>query len=284
MTKAFVCLAILLFMVSASAQSSGAHDTASGEQAQNYIMGATSAAAGAATMKIEYVPAHKPTPDPMSIFMFYVAGPAMIAAGIADVAKGAGRQGAIDATAGNPYGSTGGSFNPGGGSVPGFVSTDLQNAIDTAKSMGIDPTNPDSLAAAKSKAASMGADGGGGGSASSFTPSEELKAAVEDAKKKVEDQFKVAGIGFEGGGGGRRGHHSNDDADLAALLDGLKNGDRGPASVDGLQKTFNGEPIGVAADNIFAQVTRRYQAKIQANTFISEVPAKTMGKKLTPKK
>lgn len=39
----------------------------------------------------------------------------------------------------------------------------------------------------------------------------------------------------------------------------------------GLTKNFNGEPIGVAADSIFAMMTRRYKLKEKQNSFIDEL-------------
>ncbi len=47
---------------------------------------------------------------------------------------------------------------------------------------------------------------------------------------------------------------------------------RNLASVNtaGLTKNFNGEPIGVAADSIFAMMTRRYKLKEKQNSFIDE--------------
>ena len=46
---------------------------------------------------------------------------------------------------------------------------------------------------------------------------------------------------------------------------------RAPASslVAGLTSKYNGENIGVAADDIFMMVTRRYQLKNQQDSFIS---------------
>ncbi len=48
---------------------------------------------------------------------------------------------------------------------------------------------------------------------------------------------------------------------------------RDVASVNtaGLTKNFNGEPIGVAADSIFAMMTRRYKLKEKQNSFIDEL-------------
>jgi hypothetical protein len=42
------------------------------------------------------------------------------------------------------------------------------------------------------------------------------------------------------------------------------------ASVEGLQKNFNGTPVGVAGDNIFKMVQRRYHLKDSQSTFLNE--------------
>ena len=45
---------------------------------------------------------------------------------------------------------------------------------------------------------------------------------------------------------------------------------RKPASIKGLTKIVNGEPIGVAGDNIFDMITRRYSEMNKKNMFINE--------------
>jgi hypothetical protein len=46
--------------------------------------------------------------------------------------------------------------------------------------------------------------------------------------------------------------------------------DRDPAQVAGMQKNYNGEPIGVAGDSIFRMMTRRYKVKESQSTFLDE--------------
>lgn len=46
--------------------------------------------------------------------------------------------------------------------------------------------------------------------------------------------------------------------------------DRDPAQVAGMQKNFNGEPIGVAGDSIFKMMTRRYKVKESQSSFLDE--------------
>lgn len=51
--------------------------------------------------------------------------------------------------------------------------------------------------------------------------------------------------------------------------------DRSAASVAGMTKNFNGEPIGVAGDSLFDMVNRRYQRKEKQDFFIPDLTAQT---------
>lgn len=72
-------------------------------------------------------------------------------------------------------------------------------------------------------------------------------------------------------GSGSSSSSSDGDAN-AALADGkargIKTPERTPSNVAGLSKNFNGEQIGVAEDNIFAMMNRRYQTKDKQNSFL----------------
>ncbi len=46
-------------------------------------------------------------------------------------------------------------------------------------------------------------------------------------------------------------------------------GDREPASTEGLAKDFNGEPIGLAGNDIFKTVNRRYNLKVTQDSFLA---------------
>lgn len=76
--------------------------------------------------------------------------------------------------------------------------------------------------------------------------------------------------GFEsGGGGGSTTTVASDDS--GAGMGGMGNGkDRDPAaaSVAGMTKNFNGELIGVAGDDIFQMMARRYQQKSKEDSFL----------------
>ena len=100
--------------------------------------------------------------------------------------------------------------------------------------------------------------------AAGLSPSE--IAAFQDAAKKAlkegEKQAKKGLDSSEGangealaGSGGRGGSSSSDPAAAAALAAA---GARDPANTDGLTRDYNGDRIGVASDNIFGLINRRY--------------------------
>lgn len=89
------------------------------------------------------------------------------------------------------------------------------------------------------KGGDMYGDGSGGGSGS---------------RTVIVDEDPNANGGAAGAGGG---------------ADGKNKVTRGLADVSGLTKNFNGQLIGVAADSIFAMMTRRYVLKDKQNFFLS---------------
>jgi hypothetical protein len=75
-----------------------------------------------------------------------------------------------------------------------------------------------------------------------------------------------------GGGSGSASAASNGEAPYGSPA-GRSAGlgiDRDPAQVAGMQKNYNGEPIGVAGDSIFKMMTRRYKTKEAQSSFIDE--------------
>ncbi|KYG68842.1 hypothetical protein AZI87_06330 [Bdellovibrio bacteriovorus] len=105
----------------------------------------------------------------------------------------------------------------------------------------------------------------------------EKKAAEKMEKLKLGS--KTAANGFEeGGGGGISGSGPSDSTDDStaggayASNDGAGRGalDRDPSSLAGMQKNYNGEPIGVAADSIFLMMTRRYKVKESQESFFTD--------------
>jgi hypothetical protein len=109
------------------------------------------------------------------------------------------------------------------------------------------------------------------------TVSQMNEKALASAMKKVESKLgKIAVNGEEmgaGGGGGdsssSRGSATADPAYGAGRGAGLGI-DRDPAQVAGMQKNYNGEPIGVSGDSIFKMMTRRYKTKESQNNFLED--------------
>ena len=103
-----------------------------------------------------------------------------------------------------------------------------------------------------------------------------VKDLLAMGKKYAKDAeaYKVSSMGLDssGGGGGGGGGASftpyESKFDMSKYLKGL-NKKRGPASVVGKTKIVAGEPIGVAGDNIFKMIQRRYEAKTRTNSFLS---------------
>ncbi|MCB0340841.1 MAG: hypothetical protein KDD59_01265 [Bdellovibrionales bacterium] len=92
-----------------------------------------------------------------------------------------------------------------------------------------------------------------------------VNAAV--AAKKFSTGPLVAGGGGGGGGYGSRNRGpASVDNPFGQFGLGLA-GAKGKPKVAGLQKMFNGEAIGVKADNIFEMVRRKYTAKNKENFF-----------------
>lgn len=114
-------------------------------------------------------------------------------------------------------------------------------------------------------------------------PSGAIKGAMSHAdalSKKAEEKADkiVAKAGssedsFGGGGGGSTTIVAVDDEAGGAGAGrgqglGLK---RDPAQLAGMQKNYNGEPIGVAADSIFLMMNRRYQVKQSQDSFFGDM-------------
>ncbi len=103
---------------------------------------------------------------------------------------------------------------------------------------------------------------------------------VKDILAKAAESFeayKVAAMDMDdsgGAGGGGSGGSAykftpyDSKFDMSKYLKGM--GDHKPASVAGFSKNLGGEMIGVAGDDIFQMVHRRYQAKEQINYFLGK--------------
>ncbi len=95
----------------------------------------------------------------------------------------------------------------------------------------------------------------------------DAKAALakENAKK---DDGSLFGDGAAGGAGGGKGGALGANGSAGAGKD-IGGGKRDPASAEGLAKEFNGDMIGVAGDDIFKMMNRRYKLKTSQDNFIA---------------
>lgn len=155
----------------------------------------------------------------------------------------------------------------------GAISPELLNAIKTVKpyaeKMGVDLDDPASRAAFLKKAeqkygAAISNAGGLNAALEKLDP--KTKAKLKAALKK--SRYKVSSVGIgDGGGGRRRGGGGSGSGGLGFDMDGYMKGlmgkkgkGRQPSSA-GLSKNFNGSPVGVASDDIFKMVSRKYVLK-----------------------
>ncbi|HEY8271220.1 MAG TPA: hypothetical protein VIG33_10065 [Pseudobdellovibrionaceae bacterium] len=104
------------------------------------------------------------------------------------------------------------------------------------------------------------------------------KDILAKAEKKVgklnlaTSSSEESSSGGGGGGSGSRASASSGEG-FGARTGGSVGGlgiDRDPAQLAGMQKNYNGEPIGVAGDSIFKMMTRRYKTKEAQSSFIDE--------------
>ncbi|HEX4923953.1 MAG TPA: hypothetical protein VFV50_07700 [Bdellovibrionales bacterium] len=82
---------------------------------------------------------------------------------------------------------------------------------------------------------------------------------------------RSADVAYAGGGGGAGRAVAGGDVkpfDLNAYMRGMQVQKRGPASLDGMKKLVGGEPIGLAVDNIFDMVSRRYKSQAGQGAFL----------------
>ena len=95
---------------------------------------------------------------------------------------------------------------------------------------------------------------------------DKVKQALKEGAKQIGKGQDTSPGGFgdsTGGGGGSR-------SSQATAAGGLGGGiNRDPAQVAGLTKDYNGDPIGVANENLFTLINRRYDFKAhQENIFL----------------
>lgn len=225
--------------------------------------------------------------------------PMLLAMGMANLAQ-ASADGKTAGQAGGTLGMT--DINFGGGYDPGAINsltkdpeikagidfgTAMTNA-DPSKGMSWDSTTGTvTTASGKTYKASdfnsPGAMAAAGISKSAIDSIMGMEQNIQDkAMKKVDKMGLLKNVvvngaeeGSSGGGGGGSGMSNGMGDETGALgyagAGGSKLGvDRDPAQVAGMQKDFNGEPIGVAADSIFKMMTRRYKVKESQSSFLDD--------------
>lgn len=104
----------------------------------------------------------------------------------------------------------------------------------------------------------------------SYASAVEKKAAEKMEKLKLGSMTASTGYEDGGGSGGDSGSVS-DDGSAPVVAEGAAVGSgRDPSSLAGMQKNYNGEPIGVAADSIFLMMNRRYKVKESQESFFTD--------------
>lgn len=132
----------------------------------------------------------------------------------------------------------------------------------------------------ESKQAAMAAGFPGGAWDGAMDLGAKAAAAAADKVEKLGIGSRTAANGFEEGGGGGGGIAAADvlygDGSEAGYGMGAGAGSAGvglnrdPSSLAGMQKNYNGDPIGVAADSIFLMMTRRYKVKESQESFYTD--------------
>lgn len=182
-----------------------------------------------------------------------------------------------------PLGSSGGGTGL-GSTIPQAVARDIAQARRALEQSGvkISPdgktmTTPDGREFDLTKSANSEQDLMNLG----FSPSE-AAAAMADSRavaKKMNEKFKqmsqLAGAGGGGGGGGRGiAAEGGGGGDPFAGFDPYgrdrNSRNRKKAQVSGLTKKLGSDTIGVAGDDIFEMVTRRYKARDSQNDFLKD--------------
>ncbi len=191
-----------------------------------------------------------------------------------------GAGGVGDGTAGTGTGTTG----TGGldSTIPQAVARDLAQVRNSLEKSGV-KMSPDGKSMTTPDGRTFDMSKGAGNSeqdlmAMGFSQSE-AAAALADSRaigKKVDEKFKqmsqLAGAG--GGGGGRAVAAAEGGGDPFAGFDPFAREraarNRKKAKVSGLTKKLGSDNIGVAGDDIFEMVTRRYKARDEQNAFLKD--------------
>ncbi|MCB0414459.1 MAG: hypothetical protein KDD50_09005, partial [Bdellovibrionales bacterium] len=98
----------------------------------------------------------------------------------------------------------------------------------------------------------------------------DMKADLEKKFKKAIPKVVAMKLKNGGGGASAGGSTTTSSSDPFANIFGNKGKDRSPANTDvaGMAKLRQGELIGVAGDDIFKMINRRYDAKCRQGALI----------------
>lgn len=100
---------------------------------------------------------------------------------------------------------------------------------------------------------------------------EKIKLGAMTATNGFAEGGGGAGAFGAGGGSASDSEYAGDYAGMGAMGAGAGSAlNRDPSSLAGMQKNYNGEPIGVAGDSIFLMMTRRYKLKERQESFFSD--------------
>lgn len=177
-----------------------------------------------------------------------------------------GQNAAQNAASSNPYAMTSTDGAPGaGGDAAAFA------AIAAAKKNGVkyNPktgqfTLPNGTTMGPSSVSREGALGAGV-SAAEFDKTMAKIAEMEKKAAAAEAKLASPEAGFEGGGGGGSTSYASTEEAAPSYGAGIP---REPTSVAGMSRNFNGDMIGVAGDNIFTMMARRYRQMDSKDSFL----------------
>lgn len=183
-----------------------------------------------------------------------------------DTSQGAQQVGQMLASGGGAGGGTAPVDNtkfgtPGGGATASSIKKTLADKGVTVATDGSSVTMPDGSTLPVN--ANMATDSGGKSAGLNDAQIAAGKAALAQAQAKVGgSRFNTEGDETTGGGGGSRSSGS-----MAPLFK-ISGRTRAKTSLSGMTKNLGGDKIGVAADDIFDMISRRYKAKDAAETFL----------------
>ena len=160
-----------------------------------------------------------------------------------------------------------------GGSLSGHAGSNVAGAKAELAKLGYSLSADNSkLKLPNGKTIPTGSFGTAGGmSAAGFSEGQisDALAKMSEVQGKISAKLKTGVLegGGEGGGGGGglAGSRGGGGGSYVFRMGGAKK--KTDPSVSGMTKNFGGDKIGVAGDDIFEMITRRYKTHDQANSF-----------------